>query len=186
MYDYSIFEMGDTIDKVNEKHNDAKDKVVETTKGVGDTAIDTATSSPSAFSISQEKKHEENGSNAKIGKIEDPLTEYNKEEPITLANMKENETSINTNTNTNTHAASAEAAGSMHISDRQNSFKENNEFFNPFMMSLKIWQSYSTMWMDFYSQMLNYTARMAKDFENTQEENKSSGTNPKGFKVKVE
>jgi len=186
MYDYSIFEMGDTIDKFNEKHNDVKDKAVETTKGIGDTANDTASSSPSAFSIGQEKKHEENGSNAKIGKIEDPLTEYNKVEPITLASMKENETDVNTNTNTNTHAASADAAGIMNNSDRQYSLNENNEFFDPFIAGLKIWQSYSTMWMDFYNQMLNYTARMTKDFENTQEKNRSSGTNPKGFKVKVE
>ena len=92
MYDYSIFEMGDTIDKVHEKSNDVKDKVGETSKDIGDTANDiTTTSSPSAFSVSQEKKYEGNGSNAEIGKIEDPLTEYRKEEPITLANIKENE-----------------------------------------------------------------------------------------------
>jgi hypothetical protein len=40
--------------------------------------------------------------------------------------------------------------------------------------------------MDFYNQMLNYTARMTKDFESTKEKNKSNGTYPKGFKVKVE
>jgi hypothetical protein len=179
MYDYSIFEMGDTIDKVHEKSTDVKDKVVETSEDIGDTANDTTSSSPSAFSISQEKKYEGNSSNAEIGKFEDPLTEYHKEEPITLANIKENETA--TNTNTTTHAA-----GSVHKSDRQNSFNENNEFSNPFMLGLKMWQSYSTMWMDFYNQMLNYTARMTKDFESTKEKNKSNGTDPKGFKVKVE
>jgi hypothetical protein len=178
MYDYSIFEMGDTIDKVHEKSNDVKDKVGETSKDIGDTANDiTTTSSPSAFSVSQEKKYEGNGSNAEIGKIEDPLTEYHKEEPITLANIKENESANNTTTH---------AAGSVHKSDRQYSFNENNEFSNPFMMGLKMWQSYSTMWMDFYNQMLNYTARMTKDFESTKEKNKSNGTYPKGFKVKVE
>lgn len=176
--------MGDTIDKVNEKSNGAKYKVVDTTKDIGDKANDTTASSPSAFSISQEKKREENGSNAEIRKVEDPLTEYNKEEPVTLANIKENgTTATNTATTANTLAA---AAGSMHKSDQQYSFNENNEFFNPFMMGLKLWQSYSTMWMDFYNQMLNYTARVTKDFENTKEKNKSSGTDPKGFKVKVE
>ena len=177
--------MGDTIDKVNEKSNDVKEKAVETTKGIADRANDTTTtSSPSAFSINQEKKHGENGSNAKIGKIEDPLTEYNKEEPITLANMKENGTS--NDTNTNNQPDDAGAAVSVHKSDRQHSFNENNEFFDPFTMGLKMWQSYSTMWVGFYNQMLNYAARMAKDFENTQEKNRSSGTNPKGFKVNVE
>jgi hypothetical protein len=184
MYDYSIFEMGNTVDKVHEKSNDVKDKVGKTSKDIGDTANDTASSSPSAFSIGQEKKYEGNGSNAEIGKIEDALTEYPKEEPITLANIKENETATtatNPTTNTNTHAA-----GSVHKSNRQYSFNENNEFSNPFMMGLKMWQSYSTMWMDFYNQMLNYTARMTKDFESTKEKNKSNGTDPKGFKVKVE
>ena len=179
MYDYSIFEMGDTVDKVHEKSNDVKDKVLKTSKDIGDTANYTTSSSSSAFSNGQEKKYEGNGSNAEIGKIEDPLTEYHKEEPITLANIKENETP--TATNTTTHAA-----GSVHKSNRQYSFNENNEFSNPFMMGLKMWQSYSTMWMDFYNQMLNYTARMTKDFESTKEKNKSNGTNPKGFKVKVE
>ena len=54
------------------------------------------------------------------------------------------------------------------------------------MMGLKMWQNYSTMWMDFYNPMLNYTARMAKDFENTKEKSKSNGSDLKGFKVKVE
>src|SRR5215207_6179309 len=187
MYDYSIFEMGDTTDKVHEKSNNVKDKVAETTKDIGDTANDTTTNSPSAFSISQEKKYDGNGSNAETGKMDDPLTEYHKEEPITLANIKGNETANNTNTNTNTNTHAAfDAAGSVHKSDRQHSFNENNEFSNPFMMGLQMWQSYSTMWMDFYNQMLNYTARMTKDFESTKEKNKSNGTDPKGFKVKVE
>jgi hypothetical protein len=175
--------MGDTIDKVNDKSNGAKDKVVDTTKDIGDKANDTAASSSSAFPISQEKKHEENSSNAEIGKVEDPLTDYNNEEPVTLANIKENET---TTTTANTPAAAAAAAGSTVKSGQQYGFNENNEFFNPFMMGLKLWQSYSTMWMDFYNQTLNYAARVTKDFENTKEKNKSSGTDPKGFKVKVE
>ena len=74
----------------------------------------------------------------------------------------------------------------MNKSYQQYSFNENNEFFNPFMMGLKLWQNYSTMWMDYYNQMLNYAARMAKDFENTKEKSKSNGTDLKGFKVKVE
>jgi hypothetical protein len=183
MYDYSIFEMGNTVDKVHEKSNDVKDKVVKSSKDIGDTANDTASSSPSAFSIGQEKKYEGNGSNAEIGKIEDPLTEYHKEEPITLANIKENETATTT---TNPATNTTHAAGSVHKSNRQYSFNENNEFSNPFMMGLKMWQSYSTMWMDFYNQMLNYTARITRDFESTKEKNKSNGTDPKGFKVKVE
>jgi hypothetical protein len=179
MYGYSIFEMGDTIDKLHEKSNDVKGKVVKTSKDIGDTANDTASSSPSAFSIGQEKKYEGNGSNTEIGKIEDPLTEYHKEEPMTLANINENETATATNPATL-------AAGSVHKSNRQYSFNENNEISNPFMMGLKMWQSYSTMWMNIYNQMLNYTARMTKDFENTKEKNKSNGTDPKGFKIKVE
>ncbi len=183
MYDYSIFEMGDTVDKLHEKSNDDKGKVVKTSKDIGDTANDTTSSSPSAFSIGQEKKYEGNGSNTEIGKIEDPLTEYHKEEPMTLANIKENETATTTNpaTNTTTHAAE-----SVHKSNRQYSFNENNELSNPFMMGLKMWQSYSTMWMNIYNQMLNYTARMTKNFESIKEKNKSNGTDPKGFKVKVE
>jgi hypothetical protein len=167
--------MGDTIDKANEKSKDVKEKVVDTTKGIGDRANDAAAGSPSAFSTSQEKKYDENSSDSELGKIEDPLTEYNKEEPITLADIKENEI-------TNTF----DAGKSMHKSNQQYHFNENNDFFNPYMMGLKMWQSYSTMWMDFYSQMLNYTARMTKDFENTKEKDRSNGVNPKGFKVKVE
>ena len=82
--------------------------------------------------------------------------------------------------------AGADADGGMNKSYQQYSFNENNEFFNPFMMGLKLWQNYSTMWMDYYNQMLNYAARMAKDFENTKEKSKSNGTDLKGFKVKVE
>lgn len=147
MYDYSIFEMGNTVDNLHEKSNDVKDKVVKTSKDIGDSANDTTSSS--------------------------------------LGNIKENETTTTTTTNPATNTTT-HTAGSVHKSNRQYSFNENNEFSNPFMMGLKMWQSYSTMWMDFYNQMLNYTARMTKDFESIKEKNKSNGTDPKGFKVKVE
>ena len=71
--------MGDTIDRVNEKSKNAKDKSVGNAKSLGDNPNDTATGSPSSFSRGQEKKHGENGSNAELRKIEAPLTDYNKE-----------------------------------------------------------------------------------------------------------
>jgi hypothetical protein len=178
--------MGDTIDRVNEKSKNAKDESVGNAKNLGDKPNDAATGSPSSFSSGQEKKYGENGSNAELRKIEAPLTDYNKEEPVTLANIKENEPVAAAATNTPAAPAGADAYGGMNKSYQQYSFNENNEFFNPFMMGLKLWQNYSTMWMDYYNQMLNYAARMAKDFENTKEKSKSNGTDLKGFKVKVE
>ena len=48
--------------KLTIKSKDTKDKVVDTTKNLGDKATDAATGSSSSFSIGQEKKYEENGS----------------------------------------------------------------------------------------------------------------------------
>ncbi len=52
--------------------------------------------------------------------------------------------------------------------NQQDSYKESSsDFFNPFVMGLKMWQDYSTMWMNYYSKFLNSTAKKAKDYGNT-------------------
>ena len=91
---------GTLLIKLTKNQRMLKIKSVGTAKNLGDKPNDAATGSPSSFSSGQEKKHGENGSNAELRKIEAPLTDYNKEEPVTLANIKENEPVTAATTNT--------------------------------------------------------------------------------------
>ncbi len=50
--------------------------------------------------------------------------------------------------------------------DQHYSYKENNEFSNPFIMDIKLWQNYSTMWMSFYNDILKYYSKLNKDYRN--------------------
>src|SRR5215217_2196672 len=84
--------MGEIIDKAKEKATDVKDKVVDNAKDIIDAAKDSASTTPppsttsSSQTISypntQENKHEKSILGPDYGKIDSPLTEYGKKEPI--------------------------------------------------------------------------------------------------------
>jgi hypothetical protein len=92
--------MGEIIDKVKDKAKDVKDKVVDTTKGVGEKTKETVTPSSSSSSSSsssdssssnQDRRYEEGGPGTEIGRNDDPLTEYRDKEPMTPAKLKEHD-----------------------------------------------------------------------------------------------
>ena len=161
--------MGEIIDKVKEKATDVKDKTVDNTKDITDAAKDSAgtTSPPStssssqsiSHSNSQENKHEKSSLGPKYGKIDSPLTEYRKKEPtITPAPTMGVPEPIVPVSYTSVDALDKTQA------NQQDSYTESSSyFFNPFVMGLKMWQNYSTMWMNFYSKFLNSTTKKAKD-----------------------
>jgi hypothetical protein len=92
--------MGEIIDKVKEKAKDAKDAVVDTTKGVAGKTKDTISPSSSSSSSSsqssgsstgQDRRYEEGGPGTEVGRGDDPLTEYREKEAMTPAKIKEHE-----------------------------------------------------------------------------------------------
>jgi hypothetical protein len=88
--------MGEIIDKVKDKAKDVKDKVVDTTKGVGEKTKETVTpssssSSSDSSSSNQDRRYEEGGPGTEVGRNDDPLTEYRDKEPMTPAKLKEHE-----------------------------------------------------------------------------------------------
>ena len=92
--------MGEIIDKVKEKAKDAKDAVVDTTKGVAGKTKDTVSPSSSSSSSStqssdsstgQDRRYEEGGPGTEVERGDDPLTEYREKEAMTPAKIKEHE-----------------------------------------------------------------------------------------------
>ncbi|MEJ7640820.1 MAG: hypothetical protein WKF36_01355 [Candidatus Nitrosocosmicus sp.] len=90
--------MGEIIDKVKEKAKDAKDAVVDTTKGVAGKTKDTVSPSPSSSSSQssesssgQDRRYEEGGPGTEVQRGDDPLTEYREKEAMTPAKIKEHE-----------------------------------------------------------------------------------------------
>ncbi len=89
--------MGEIIDKVKEKAKDAKDAVVDTTKGVAGKTKDTVSPSSSSSSQSsesstgQDRRYEEGGPGTEVERGDDPLTEYREKEAMTPAKIKEHE-----------------------------------------------------------------------------------------------
>jgi hypothetical protein len=92
--------MGEIIDKVKEKAKDAKDAVVDTTKGVAGKTKDTVSTSTSSSSSSsqssesssgQDRRYEEGGPGTEVQRGDDPLTEYREKEAMTPAKIKEHE-----------------------------------------------------------------------------------------------
>ena len=90
--------MGEIIDKVKEKAKDAKDAVVDTTKGVAGKAKDTvspssssSSSQSSGSSSGQDRRYEEGGPGTEVQRGDDPLTEYREKEAMTPAKIKEHE-----------------------------------------------------------------------------------------------
>jgi hypothetical protein len=164
--------MVEIIDKVKRKSTDVNDEVVDNTKDIIDAAKDsgstksppsTSSSSQSiSYSNSPENKHKKSSLGPGNGKIDSPLTEYRKKEPIITPAptmgvpepiVPVPDTSVDVLDKTQTN--------------QQDSYTESSsEFFNPFVMGLKMWQNYSTMWMNFYSKFLNSTIKKAKDYGN--------------------
>ncbi len=44
-----------------------------------------------------------------------------------------------------------------------NGHKANNNLINPFSTGINLWQSYSRMWVNFYKETINNTAKLTKD-----------------------
>jgi gas vesicle protein len=145
--------MSDIIDKVKEKVKDVKDKVVDNTKDVIDAAkdsFDTPTiPSSNAYFHGPESKYEEDNSSSsiEIKNSGSPLTEHRKRETILSENTKDNGL-----INTSTTITSNVTATRNQIGKQQQQYddKQNNEFFNPFIISMKLWQNYYKTWMNFY------------------------------------
>ncbi len=106
-------------------------------------------------------------------RTEFPSSEHIKEEPFARADIKKQELATN-------------AAESINQVDRKNNYRENNELINPFVIGIELWQNYSAFWLEYYKDMINHTARMTRDFGNTNERSWKNSTKPKEFKVKVE
>ena len=148
--------MVEIIDNVKENTKDIKDKVVDNTKDVVDKTKDSVItpssySPPISYSYDPERKYDKSNPGIEIRKINNPITEYREEEQTIPVNIKEHESGAAINRNQ---------------VDTQYSYKENDAFFNPFMIGLKLWQNYSTMWMNFYNEVLNYTTKTNKDYGN--------------------
>ncbi len=126
-------------------------------------------SSPSSFSNIQEKNYKESVYGVETRRTEFPSSEHIKEEPFAHADIKKQELATN-------------AAENINQVDRKNNYRENNELINPFMMGIELWQNYSVFWMDYYKDMLNYTARVARDFGNTNEMKSKNSTSLKGLR----
>ena len=163
--------MGETIDKVKEKAADVKDKVVDNTKDIIDAAKDSVSTSPQtsssesvAYFHETEKfpgnKLEKSTLGPVYGKINSPLTEYRKEEPIiTLAPTMGVPEPIVSVSDT-----SVDTPDKTQANQQDSHRKSSSDFFNPFVMGLEMWQNYSTMWMNYYSKFLNSTTKKAKDY----------------------
>jgi len=158
--------MVDIIDKAKEKAKDIKDTVVDNTKDVVDAAKEsfstpTQSSSSSSSSITPNPTFtssssvtyvpnpEKNNSDIENEKEGSPLTEHTEsEQKIFSTNIKENDSIKNTNYD-------SAVIRNLQI-DKQEQYddKKNTEFFNPFILNMKLWQNYYKTWMNFYTGML--------------------------------
>jgi hypothetical protein len=153
--------MVDIIDKAKEKAKDIKDTVADNTKDVIDAAKEsfsaptqssssssTITPNPtftSSSSVIYVPNTEESNSDIEIEKVDSPLTEHTEsEQKIFSTNIKENDSIKNTNYDST-------VIRNLQI-DKQEQYddKQNNEFFNPFILNMKLWQNYYITWMNFY------------------------------------
>jgi hypothetical protein len=159
--------MVDIIGKAKEKAKDIKNTVVDNTKDVVDAAkesfsaptISSSSSSSSSItpnptftsssSVTYVPNSEKNNSDIEIEKVDSPLTEYTgSEQKIFSTNIKENDSIKNTNYD-------SAVIRNLQI-DKQDQYdeKQNNEFFNPFILNMKLWQNYYITWMNFYTGLL--------------------------------
>jgi hypothetical protein len=164
--------MVDIIDKTKEKAKDIKDTVVDNTKDVVDAAKEsfsapTQSSSSSitpnptftsSSSVTYIPNPEKNNSDIEIEKVDSPLTEHTEsEQKIFSTNIKENDSIKNTNYD------SAVIRNIQIDKQEQYDHKQNNEFFNPFILNMKLWQNYYTMWMNFYTSVFESFNRTTRD-----------------------
>ena len=154
--------MSDIVEKVKEKTKDVKDKVLENTKDIIDATKESfsppsqssSTISPnptftSTSSVTYVPNPEENNSNIDNKKITSSVTEHNEnEQKIFSTNMKEKDSIKNTNNDST-------VISDLQINDQQQQqkyvYKENNEHFDLFTISIKLWQNYYITWMNFYT-----------------------------------
>lgn len=160
--------MSDIIDKVVDKAKNAKDKVVDTTKDVIDAAKDSMSSSPSSsqssFSQSQDKNHKESDQGTETKRIQVPLDARIKEESLAPEDVKIDASASDTAAVATTPTDTAISINQ--FNQKNNSYKENKDFFNPFLIGIKLWQNYSAIWINFYKEMLNYNTGMMKNLRN--------------------
>jgi hypothetical protein len=164
--------MVDIIDKTKEKAKDIKDTVVDNTKDVVDAAKEsfsapTQSSSSSitpnptftsSSSVTYIPNPEKNNSDIEIEKVDSPLTEHTEsEQKIFSTNIKENDSIKNTNYD------SAVIRNIQIDKQEQYDHKQNNEFFNPFILNMKLWQNYYTMWMNFYTSVFESFNRTTRN-----------------------
>jgi hypothetical protein len=167
--------MVDIIGKAKEKAKDIKNTVVDNTKDVVDAAkesFDTPTISSSSSStsitpnptftssssVTYVPNPEKNNSNIEIEKVDSPLTEHTEsEQKIFSTNTKENDSIKNTNYD-------SAVIRNLQI-DKQEQYdnKQNIEFSNPFILNMKLWQNYYTMWMNFYTGILESINRTIRN-----------------------
>lgn len=154
--------MVDIIGKAKEKAKDIKNTVVDNTKDVVDAAkesFDTPTiSSSSSSSVTYVPNPGKNNSDIEIEKVDSPLTEHTEsEQKIFSTNTKENDLIKNTNYD-------SAVIRNLQI-DKQEQYdnKQNIEFSNPFILNMKLWQNYYTMWMNFYSGILESINRTIRN-----------------------
>ena len=157
--------MPDIIEKVKEKTKDVKDKVVENTKDLIDATKESfsppsqssSTISPnptftSSSSVTYVPNPDENNSDIDNKKLNSLLTERNdSEQKIFSTNMEEKDSIKNTNYDSS-------VIGNLQIDNQQHHqkylYKENNEYFDLFTLSIKLWQNYYITWMNFYTGVL--------------------------------
>ena len=77
--------MGEIIDKVKEKAKDTKDKAKNKVSSVSSSLTSTLT---------QGREFEEGAAKTEIGRKDDPLVEYRRNEPMTPAKIKEHEPTV--------------------------------------------------------------------------------------------
>jgi len=157
--------MSDIIEEVKEKAKNVKDKVIDNTKDVVEVTKESSNApssqsssiSPNPTFISSSVTYvpnpEKNNSDIEIEKVDSPLTEHRvSEQKIFSTDMMQENSSIKT---TNTASFDSEVPKNQQIDKlQQYDYKENNEFFNPFLVVMRIWQNYYTSWMNFYSEAL--------------------------------
>jgi|tagenome__1003787_1003787.scaffolds.fasta_scaffold20862499_2 hypothetical protein len=98
----------------------------------------------SSTSITYVSNTEENNLAIKAKKVNSPLIEHSEsEQKILSTNIKDNEL-IKTTTNTISTFDSEITKNQQNDNQQQQQYdyKENNEFFNPFILNMKLWQNY--------------------------------------------
>jgi hypothetical protein len=153
--------MSDIIEKVKEKAKDVKDKVVDNTKDIMNATKESFSASPSSSiipnpnftssSVTYVSNPEKNNSDTEGKKIDSALLEHSEsEQKIFSTNIKEKDSIKNTNYD-------SEIIKNQQIDNphqHQYDYKENNELFNPFIFGIQLWQNYYTLWINFYTEIL--------------------------------